>query len=55
MRLIILTARPMTPMMIPVFIAAIKWGDPNASSDADGGFNPFFKCPIWREIPTKFS
>jgi hypothetical protein len=41
-----LTARPMTPVMIPVLMAVIRNGDPKASSDTESGFRPFFRCPI---------
>jgi hypothetical protein len=44
--LLLLTARAMTPVMIPVLIAVIRYGDPKANSDTVGGFNPFFRCPI---------
>lgn len=41
-----LTARAITPVISPVLIAVARYGDPKANSDTDGGFNPFFKCPI---------
>lgn len=53
-----LTARAMTPVMIPVLMAIERYSDPKASSNKDGGFNPFFKCPICRgkkKNPTKIN
>lgn len=41
-----LTARAMTPIITPVLTAVIKYGDPKSNSDKDGGFRPFFSCPI---------
>ena len=43
----ILTARPMMPVMIPVLIADDRYGDPKANSETESGFIPFFRCPIW--------
>lgn len=39
--------------MIPVLMAVIRYGDPKAKSDTEGGFKPFFRCPIWEEQQTK--
>lgn len=36
----------MTPVMMPVLIAVVRWGDTNTKSENEGGFNPFFKYPI---------
>lgn len=41
------TASTIIPVMIPVLIAKPMCGDPNANSDSDAGFNPFFRCPIY--------
>jgi hypothetical protein len=38
-----LTARAMTPVMIPVFRASIMYGDEKFRLVADGGFRPFFR------------
>lgn len=41
-----LTARDMIPTVIPAFMDVIKYDDWKDNSETDGGFNPFFKCPI---------
>jgi len=39
----------------PVLMAIARYCELNASSEYDGGFIPFFKCPIWQKLnPTKF-
>lgn len=45
----LLTARPMIPQMIPVLIVVERNAESNANSDIDGGFRPFFKCPIYKQ------